>query len=172
MNSIAYSAESGDSAKQLLTIARETIAKVKNCWLVTVTQAGEARARIVAPIPGVPGQSEWLVWVLTSGASRKIDDIRRNDRVTLGYQYDPESAYVALFGHATIVDDRLEISERWIQSWDKVFQAGAEDTDAVFIKIQVHRIELFSLAREVTPAPFCKRSAALDLDGAGNWRVA
>ena len=172
MNATDYQAESEDSANQLLAIARETMAKVKNCWFVTVTRSGETNARIVAPIPGVPGGDEWTVWVLTSSGSRKIDEIRRNDRVTLGYQHDPESAYVALAGRAIIINERAEISERWNKSWDNVFRAGAEDADAVFVKIEVDRIELFSLARKVTPAPFCKRSAALARNVEGNWRVA
>jgi general stress protein 26 len=134
------------SAPELLSVARELIANVKNCWLVTVSRNGEAHARIVAPIPGVPGESEWTVWVLTSGDSRKVDEIRRDDRVTLGYQHDPDSAYAALAGHARIVDERAKISQRWNNSWDRVFQAGAEDTDAVFIRVEVDRIELFSLA--------------------------
>lgn len=172
MSATDYREESGDPASQLLAIARETMEKVKNCWLVTVALGGEASARIVAPIPGVPDESEWIVWVLTSSGSRKIDEIQRDCRVTLGYQHDPESAYVALAGHATIVKDRVEISKRWKQSWDNVFHAGAEDADAVFVKIEVDRIELFSIARKVTPEPFCKRSAALARDATGNWRVA
>jgi general stress protein 26 len=160
------------SVDELLSVAREIMANVKNCWLVTAARSGEGNARIVAPIPGVPGESEWTTWVLTSDASRKVDEIRRDDRVTLGYQHDPDSAYVALAGRASIVDDRSEISKRWNDSWDRVFEAGAEDADAVFIKVVVDRIELFSLARGVAPAPYCKRSAALARDPSGASSVA
>ena len=171
MSTSGQSAGTEDSATHLLAVARETMAKVKNCWLVTVARNGEGSARIVAPIPGIPGEREWTVWVLTSNGSRKIDEIRRDGRVTLGYQYDPDSAYVALGGHATIVDDRAEISRRWNKSWSNVFQAGADDPDAVFIRLEVDRIELFNLARKVAPEPFCKRSAALSRDALGSWQV-
>jgi general stress protein 26 len=47
---------------------------------------------------------EWTIWFLTSNASRKAADIRHDGRVTVGYQHDPDSAYVALVGDATIVE--------------------------------------------------------------------
>ena len=164
--------EGEESTTRLLAVARELMGQVKNCWLVTVARDGAGSARIVAPIPGVPGEREWTVWVLTSGGSRKTDEIKHDNRVTLGYQHDPDSAYVALTGHATIIDDRVEISQRWKKSWNDVFQAGAEDPDAVFVKVEVDRIEIFSLAQKVAPAPFCKRSAALARDASGRWGVA
>jgi general stress protein 26 len=157
------------SVDQLLSIAREIVANVKNCWLVTVARSGEANARIVAPTPGADGDTEWTTWVLTSAGSRKVDEINRDDRVTLGYQHDPDSAYVALAGRGSIVADRSEISQRWNSSWNRVFQAGGADADAVFIKVVVDRIELFSLAREVAPAPFCKRCEVLVRDPSGGW---
>lgn len=172
MNTLGDKTGSEESATQLLVVARELMAQVKNCWLVTVARNGAGSARIVAPIPGVAGEREWTVWVLTSAGSRKVDEIRRDDRVTLGYQHDPDSAYVVLAGRASIIDDRARISQRWNKSWNNVFQAGAEDPDAIFVKVEVDRIELFSLAQKVAPAPFCKRSAALDRDASGHWGVA
>jgi general stress protein 26 len=160
------------SVDQLLSVARAIVLNVKNCWLVTVAPSGEANARIVAPIAGVPCESEWTAWVLTSAGSRKVDEIKRDDRVTLGYQHDPDGAYVVLAGRASIVDDRPEISKRWNDSWDRVFPVGAADADAVFIKVVADRIELFSLASGVAPAPFCKRCAALARDASGGWRAA
>jgi general stress protein 26 len=157
------------SVDQLLAIAREIVANVKNCWFVTIARSGEANARIVAPIPGTARDIEWTTWVLTSAGSRKVAEIRRDDRVTLGYQHDPDSAYVALAGRASIVADRSEISQRWNSAWNRVFQAGGADADAVFIKVVVERIELFSLAREITPAPFCKRCEVLARDPSGGW---
>lgn len=162
----------GYSADRLLTVARGTVAKVKNFWLVSIARNGEASARVVAPIPGIPDERDWTIWVLTSSGSRKVAEIGRDDRVTLGYQHDPDSAYVVLVGHATIIDDRAQISRRWNESWNNVFAAGAEDLDAVFVRVDVDRIELFSLAQKVAPAPFCKRSAALVRDASGNWRAA
>jgi general stress protein 26 len=152
-----------------LAVAREIVAKVKNCWLVTVASDGQANARVVAPIAGVPGDRDWTFWVLTSKGSRKVAEIRNHGRVTLGYQYDPESAYVTLVGHASIVNDRMQISKRWETSWNRVFAAEADDPDAIFLRIEVDRIELFNLARKITPAPFCKRCLVLVRDRSGHW---
>ena len=154
---------------RILAVARNTMAQVTNCWLVTIGQHGEPNARVVSPIPGVEGEEEWTIWFLTSRGSRKVADIRRDDRITIGYQHDPDSAYVVLAGRGTISEDRSEIARRWNQSWNRVFPAGAEDSDALFIKGKIDRIELWNLAQKVTPAPFGKRPAILLRDATRAW---
>ena len=161
-----------DSPERLLEVAHATVAEVKNCWLVTNGLDGTATPRVVAPIPGVPGERDWTIWILTSASSRKMEEIRHDARVSLGYQHDPDSAYVALFGRATIVDDRAQIAMRWKPSWNTVFASGAEDSDAIFLRVDVDRIELFSVVRKVTPPPFSKKSATLKRDDQGNWNAA
>ena len=72
----------------------------------------------------------------------------------------------------TIVDDRAQIAMRWKPSWNAVFSTGADNPDAVFLRVDVDRMELFSVVRKVTPRPFSKKSAALKLDGRGKWVAA
>jgi general stress protein 26 len=154
---------------RIIAAAQNTMAQVANCWLITIGQHGEPNARIVSPIPGVESDEEWTIWFLTSRGSRKIADIRRDDRITVGYQYDPDSAYVVLAGRGTISEDRSEIARRWDQSWNRVFPAGAEDPDALFVKGTIDRIELWNLAQKITPAPFGKRPAVLIRDVTRGW---
>lgn len=172
MSSNTEEGRNEDSPERLIEVARATVAEVKNCWLITNGLNGCPTPRVVAPIPGVPGERDWTMWILTSSGSRKIEEIKHDDRVTLGYQYDPDSAYVALLGRAAIIDDRAEISRRWKQSWNGVFATGANDLDAVFLKVDIDRMELFSVVRKVTPQPFSKKSASLKRDGCGNWIAA
>ena len=153
----------------LLAAARDTVSKVKNCWIVTIGAGGEPNARIVSPIPGVAQDPDWTIWFLTSNGSRKAADIRADARVTLGFQHDPDSAYAVLAGRATIVDARSELASRWNAEWNRVFPAGPGDLDAVFVKIAVTRIELWNLKHGVTPPPFGKRAATLTCDGLGHW---
>lgn len=157
---------------RLLSAARDTRLRVKHCWVATVGEHGEPHARVVSPIPSASGDDEWTVWFLTSKASRKTADIRRDSRVTIGYQDDQHSAYAALAGRGWIVEDRAELSRRWSSSWNAVFPTGADDLDAVFVKVVVERIELWNLAHKVTPAPFGKCAAVLQRSGAGPWATA
>jgi general stress protein 26 len=160
-----------ESVDRLLAAATDVMAKVTNCWLVTMGRDGRPNARIVSPISGVSGDDEWRVWFLISNSSRKAADIHTDSRVLLGYQYDPDSAYVVLAGQAFIMEERSEISRRWSSAWDLVFPVGSEDMDAVFLKVEVECIELWNLAHKVTPAPFGKCAAMLARSVEGDWTI-
>jgi len=155
--------------ERLLAAALDTRRKSKLCWVTTVGVNGEPHARVVSPIPSTPQDDEWVVWFLTSKASRKASEIARDPRLTLGYQHEPDSAYVSLNGRAILVDDRAELSRRWNPGWNAVFPTGAQDLDAVFVKVEVEHIELWNLAMKVTPAPFGKCAAVLQRVGTGQW---
>ncbi|HSV50683.1 MAG TPA: pyridoxamine 5'-phosphate oxidase family protein [Burkholderiaceae bacterium] len=163
--------EGGGSARvdEFLAAARDTVAKVKNCWIVTMGAGGVPNARVVSPIPGVAQDADWTVWFLTSNGSRKAADIRADAWVTLGFQHDADSAYAVLAGRAEIVEGRADLANRWNADWNTVFPAGPSDPDAVFVKVEVERIELWNLAHGVTPAPFGKRAATLKLTAPGQW---
>lgn len=154
---------------QLLAAARETMRKARYCWAVTTSENGGANARPMGRIPGRPGEDEWTVWFLTSGDSRKAAEIRRDPRITITYQLDSDSAYVTLVGNAALVADRSEIRNRWDQRWNVYVPSGANDPNAVFIRIEVDRIELWVLG--VTPEPFGLRGSVLHRDSANRWSV-
>jgi general stress protein 26 len=52
---------------------------------------------------------------VTRRSSRKAADIQRAGLLTLGYQYHPDRAYVALIGGAALIEDRSEIRRRWLE---------------------------------------------------------
>jgi general stress protein 26 len=160
---------------QLLAATRETIGKVRYCWAVTVSENGGANARPMGRVLGKPGEDEWTVWFLTSGDSRKMAEIQRDPRITISYQRDSDDSYVALVGRAALVADRSEIRNRWEERWNdsraliEAFPGGAEDPNAVFIRIEVDRIELW--VRGVTPEPFGLRGSVLHRDSANRWSI-
>ena len=85
---------------RLLTAAKDTMARVADCWAATPSEDGGVNVRVVGPIPGVPGEEDWTIWFVTRRSSRKAADIQRAGLLTLGYQYHPDRAYVALIGGA------------------------------------------------------------------------
>jgi general stress protein 26 len=92
--------------ERLLAAARDTMARVTYCWAATPSGDGGVNLRLVGPIRGVSGEEDWTIWFVTSGGSRKVADIRRAGRLTLGYQHHPDRAalvdYVALIGRAAL----------------------------------------------------------------------
>jgi hypothetical protein len=96
----------------LMLVARQTIAQVGNCWLFTVALDGRSSTRVVTPLAAsIPG-NDWSACIVTSLGSQKIAEIRQDDRVTLAFQNDPESEYVAPVGRATVIDDPQRIAAR------------------------------------------------------------
>lgn len=156
-----------DNKAKLLAAARQIRARIGDCWVMTAAEDGGAHGRIVVPVPLQPGEDEWTFWFLTRRTSRKVREIRHSGRLTLGYQHAPDRSYVALGGAALVVEDRAIVARHWQESWNTVFPRGAADDDAVVVRVEVDRIEVW--APGVTAA---SRHETLVLDQEQQWIVA
>src|ERR1700728_5359123 len=85
-----------DVTERLLASARATISDVPCCWVITPAGNGDAHARVVKAQRNGAGEDFWLRWFLTPRVGRKSSEIHRAGRVTLAYQHDAGTAYVAL----------------------------------------------------------------------------
>jgi general stress protein 26 len=156
--------------EQILLVAKDTTAKVPNCWAVTADQRGGANARVVQPFSSQLDQDGWIVRFLTSGSSRKAAEIASSGRITLGYQYDPEQASVTLLGAASIIVDRSYLRDNWRTEWNVFFPKGPSDVDAVVVEVTVERIEVWNLARGIAAPPNGLRAATLLRAASGGWQ--
>jgi hypothetical protein len=84
-------------------------------WRPSLKETDPAADKGAGPIPRVPGEEDWTIWFVTRRSSRKAADIQRAGLLTLGYQYHPDRAYVALIGGAALIEDRSEIRRRWLE---------------------------------------------------------
>ncbi len=87
---------------KIIELARETIAKVRYATLATVDDAGQPRTRIVDPFPP---DDEFVIYVATNPATRKVGQITAHDQVTLFYFDSDGRNYVSVMGTATLVND-------------------------------------------------------------------
>jgi general stress protein 26 len=165
----AITGASSARVKRLLRAASDTMEKVADCWAATSSEAGGVNVRVVGPILGVPGEEDWTIWFATWRTSRKAADIHRSGQLTLGYQYHPERAYVALVGRAALVEDRREIRDRWLESWRLYFPGGPDDPDTIFVRMNTHRIEL--CVPGVSPEPFGSRPSVIERGDDRSWRI-
>ena len=151
--------------KDLLQIARETIGKVTYCFAVTVAAGREeASARIIQPSAL---REDWSVGFMTNRRCRKVAEMEASGRLTLGYQHDPEAAYVTLSGRPEIIDDVEAKRAVWCDESYRWHPGGPEDPDVVLVELMTDRIELWNLKRGVTPAPEGLNSAVLQREGDG-----
>lgn len=151
-----------------LTVARETIAQVKFCWAITIAADGNPSARVIQPMPLA---DDWSVRFLTRRDGRKVAEIESAGRLTLGYQHDPEFAYVTLVGRPRVLDDVAYKRSIWSPVSDRYYRNGPDDPNVAVVHLDTDRIELWSSLRKVAPEPYALSAAMLERDGTG-WRAA
>ena len=156
-------------ANRLLGAAAEKISKVRYCWLVTTAGEGGVRARPMGRLPRDADEDEWTLRFITDGHSPKVADMRRVGHVSVILQHDPDDVFVALAGKASLIEGKPEIRRRWTAAYDAFFPAGPDRSSAIFITIDVVRVELW--IRGVTPEPFGLRTTVIERDATRDWHL-
>ncbi len=157
----AQTTESG----RVLEAARETMSAARYCFLVTLDEAGQPQARLMDPFE--PG-TDLTVWLATNPKTRKVDQIRRDPRVTLAYSDAQGHGYVALIGRARLVEDLSERRRRWKPDWTPFYPDGPEGEDYVLIEVTPSRIEVMSMSQNVADDPLGWKPAILRKSN-GRW---
>jgi general stress protein 26 len=143
----------------LIEAAREIMTKTGICAVITVDETGRPQARA---IDAFPPDEKMVVWFATNPKTRKVDQLKRDPRVTL-YYYDPAAMeYVTLLGRARLVDDPAEKQRRWKDS----FRAFWADRGAGYLLVEVtpERIEVVSPKRKIFNDPATWLPAAVTFD--------
>jgi general stress protein 26 len=154
--------------ERLLAAARATISEVPFCWVVTPAGNCDANARVVKTQRNGAGEDFWVRWFLTPRVGRKSSEIRRAGRVTLAYQHDAGTAYVAVAGRAELIDDRDEVNNRFRGSaYDDA--EGLVAASLIAVRVTVDHLELH--VRGVTAEPWGRGRTVLERDEDGAWRL-
>ncbi len=162
-------ADTATDVDRLLDAADEAIGKQRYCWLITGAGEGVARARPMGRVPRDAGEDRWMLRFLTDGRSPKAADMRRSAGVSVLFHNEDDEAYVALAGKACLAEGKAEILRRWIPAYDACFPEGPEQSAAIFVTVEVDRLELW--IRGATREPFGLRTTVIERGGARGWRV-
>jgi len=164
----AQDARDDVEVSRLLAGAAKVIARVGYCWLVTEAETGGVRARPMGRLLPNPEKNDWTIRFVTDGRSRKAGDIRRAGKVGLIFQHDPDDAFVALTGGATLLQRDSEVRRLWRDAFDAYFPTAADRANAAFVEVDIERMELW--IRGVTPEPFGLLPTKLERGEGGAWR--
>ncbi len=100
-----------------------------------------------------------IVWMATNTRSRKVEEIRKDPRVSLYYaDHAKATGYVALTGKAVLVDDMQEVLKRKRAYWDTAFP-GLKNI--VLIKVVPERIDVINYKQGLTGDPVTWRTASI-----------
>jgi general stress protein 26 len=127
----------------ILQAAKTLMQEARYCALITIGPDGRAESRIVDAFPPEP---DMTVWLATSPVTRKVEQIRKDPRVTLFYWDATRMGYVTLIGDATLVDDPAEKAKRWKDEWSEFYSDENRGADYLLIRVTPRRLELVSIA--------------------------
>ena len=121
----------------LLRIARQYINDVRFCSLITIDSSGYAHARTMDPFQP---DKKWIVWLATNPNSRKVNEIRKNHKVTLYYTGNKGIGYVSIAGTAIIVNNQSIKDSLWKEEWSRFYKN--REKDYLLIKVVPKRLEV------------------------------
>jgi general stress protein 26 len=144
-----------DSAK-VLAAAREIMTAQPYCALITLDETGLPQIRTMNPFPPDDGM---VVWMATNSRSRKVEQIKKDPRVSLYYSnHTTAIGYVAITGKAVLVDDMQEILKRKRAYWDTAFPGLKNLT---LIKVIPERIDVVNYKQGLAGDPVTDRSVSI-----------
>ena len=145
----------------LIAAAREIMDSARYCALITLDRSGRPQARAMEPFAP---EADMVVWLGTNSRSRKVQEIRKDPRVTL-YYADPEGGgYVAISGTAQLVDDPKEKAARWKEGWEEFYPDRKDNY--LLIAITPLRLEIISYRHGITGDTVTWRTPSVEFEAA------
>lgn len=144
----------------ILTASRTIITNARYATFVTAGGASGADARIVDPFAP---EADFTIWFATNAASRKVQQLAADSRVTLVYFDAATKGYVTLKGQATLVRDPQAKAAHWKDDWAGMYKDKNRGEDYLLVKIVPDTLEVVSVALGMINDPATWRPVTLKL---------
>lgn len=130
----------GADRERIHAAAFDVMTAARYCTLVTIGGDSHPQARIVDPLLG----SDRTIWIATNPLTRKVEEIRRDARVTLLFFNAAANEYVTIHGRARLVADAATRTARWKSEWGPFYKNRHEGPDFLLIEVRPFRLEISS----------------------------
>jgi len=111
---------------------KELVDSVNICMFTTLDDANDIFSR---PMSTVKIDDEGNAWFFTNEFSEKIQEVSRDNSVTLIYAHPGKNVYVSVKGSCTIILNKKQIEEFWnplLKAW---FPLGIDDPKLCLVKV-------------------------------------
>lgn len=125
-----------DAWKKLCGMIKTT----KFTMMATVCGDGHIRSRPMATSEANPDDVGTL-WFFTKHHSPKMDELKANPNVNLGYVGDGQSTFISVSGRGELCLDKARMSEQWKPVYKAWFPDGLDDPEIALIKVTVAESE-------------------------------
>ncbi len=149
------------SREAIIEAGRDIMVAAAQCALVTIGPDGAPQARIMDPFPP---EDDLTVWMATHRDTRKVAEMRAEDRVTLIYYDRDNPGYAALVGRVRLVDAIDERRARWKDAWSEFYPGGPENESYLLIEFVPDRLEVVSVQHDIAADPQAWRAAVVRFD--------
>jgi general stress protein 26 len=130
-------------AAKIRSAALAIMNAARYCTLVTNGVDGQPQSRIVDPLI----VSEGSVWIATNPLSRKVDEIKRDSRVTLTFFNTKANEFVTVIGKAILVTDSAQKARHWKNDWQPFYKQRTRGADFALFEIRASKLEVVSPTR-------------------------
>jgi general stress protein 26 len=144
----AWGEETEASRDTLLTAARNLMEKIRFCVLITLDESGHPRSRAMDPF--LPDE-KMVIWMGTFRGTRKVQEIKKDPRVTLYYAHPEGAGYVSVYGTAKLVDDPELKKKWWKKEWEQFYPD--KDKDFLLIAVTPKRLEVLDYSQGISGDP-------------------
>ena len=148
------------SRTQVVAAAKAIMQEARYCTFVTAGRDGQPQARIVDPFPP---DSDFVVWIATNALTRKVEEIRRNPRVTLLYFSAATFEYVTVIGTAVLDSDPRDKAAHWKPEWAGMYKDQNRGDDYLLVRVKATRLEVVSTRRGILNDPKTWRPVIVNL---------
>lgn len=152
---------------ELLATARSIVKEADYCFFMSHGESGEINARLMHPFEP---DGEFNIWLGASPHSRKVQEVLKQNNVTLAFLNPRSTAYVTIIGRAAL-DSNIELKRKyWRAYWTDTYPGGPETNEYILIKVTAYRIELMNFAESALPQPYGLKPMGLERKGRA-WTV-
>lgn len=127
-----------DDPQEAARLLAEKIRGVRFATFTTVSADGSLHGR---PMATQQADFDGDLWFFSYRDSHKIEDIRANPQVNLGYNEPQKNLWVNVTGTAEVVDDRAKMQELWEAPLKAFFPGGVDDPNLTLLKVTPVRAE-------------------------------
>lgn len=119
------------------------IKEIKTALFVTHDTEGRLRARPMATQKTSTDNKvfDGYLWFMTSAATGKIEELKKNPDVLLNYANADDNAFATVAGKAEVLRDQAKINEFWDELCYTWFPKGKEDPDITLIRVSPESAE-------------------------------
>jgi len=130
--------KSADSEPGDLAKLGELIREIRVALLTTVDRDGHFHTR---PVQTLQVEANRTLWFFTDWSSPKVDELRHDARVSLGYADPANNVYVAVSGSASLFRDAQKAKQLWSIEQRAYYPEGPGDERLALLGVLIERAE-------------------------------